>query len=1112
MSAQENAAKYILGLDIGANSIGWAMLRAEPDTEGRLDPVAIERTGVRVFEAGVEGSDEEIAKGRDVSRAVDRRTARLARRRLDRLARRLSALHAILRRAGLLPAIDEPPPPPAPPNRKRTARERRERRMAIAQARDKSLAELDKALVKKWQERLKAEGAPLEKVQLVPHVLPYLLRARALDEPLSPHELGRALFHLGQRRGFLSNRKSTPKKDEKPGEVKKGIEELTQRMGAQTLGQYFASLNPHEQPIRCRPIPKQRGVSYEIYTSRQMYKDEFKRICDAQLGHHPDILSDALREQVSRAIFDQRDTKTKEEHIGHCELEPAERRAPWASLDAQRYRMLDQVNRTHVVDPDGFKRPLTDNERSTLIASLEKSKKVEYDAARKKLKIPGHIFNLEASGEKHFVGNRTAAALRRIFRKRWDNSSNAEQNAVLEAFLGMKKDDALREQAKNEWGFDEKSIDGLLDIRLDEGYCRFSQRALFRLLPELEKGITLHTAIKETYGLKGRFALHALLPPVRDVAPDLRNPAVSRALTELRKVVNAIIREYGKPAEIRIELARDMNTREQRKRISAEIEVNRQARQRAKAALKEYFETQYHKESGDEDIKKWLLAEECGWNCPYTGEPMNHASLFGDNPQFQIEHIIPLSRCPGDSFKNLTLCHVRANQWKSGQTPYEAYHGTSDWDTIIQRVKSFREIMISHERKGKPQKLVARQKLWRFQLHGDELTTFLSQFTQSQLNDTRYAAKEAKKYLGLLHGDEAESRVQASNGVLTKMLREKWGLRKSRDDYRHHAVDATVTALVDPQTRQRLRQAAEEEERRGRSRFSNVPPPWETFREDVLRSLETVVASHRVSRKTTGELHKDTFYGPSKETDERGQIVFRLRRALTDLSKKDIENPDVIVDRVVGDAVRAKFQELGQGEPKDLFKDERNLPFLVCKKKGKEGQHVIIRKVRVRENVPAKPIGEGPRLRYVQMKEIHHLEVFEKQGADGQPLWDGEIVTLFEVARRIKEKDPNDKTDPVYRRYAGGSRPPFYSLAKGEIIQLGESSRIPGLYRVRTVFRDNTSGKIMVDYVGINDAREKKAIQEKHDWNRTVLDTLIREYDCRKVIVTPLAEVRWAND
>jgi len=86
-------------------------------------------------------------------------------------------------------------------------------------------------------------------------VMPYVLRAAALDEKLEPHYLGRALYHLGQRRGFLSNRKKPMKKGEDEGEVKASIAELRQKMqesGARTLGEYFARINPFKLRIRQR--------------------------------------------------------------------------------------------------------------------------------------------------------------------------------------------------------------------------------------------------------------------------------------------------------------------------------------------------------------------------------------------------------------------------------------------------------------------------------------------------------------------------------------------------------------------------------------------------------------------------------------------------------------------------------------------------------------------------------------------------------------------------------------------------------------------------------------------------------------------------------------------
>ena len=160
------AEPYLLGLDVGANSIGWALVAVE---EGR--PARSAAAGVRVFAAGVEG---DIASGRDQSRAKTRREARLRRRMLERRGRRLDKLGHLLQQAGLLPAGD----------------------LTSADAAMRFFADLDRSLF------------PEQARRADPHVLPYRLRARALDEGLTPYELGRALYHLAQRRGFASNRRT----------------------------------------------------------------------------------------------------------------------------------------------------------------------------------------------------------------------------------------------------------------------------------------------------------------------------------------------------------------------------------------------------------------------------------------------------------------------------------------------------------------------------------------------------------------------------------------------------------------------------------------------------------------------------------------------------------------------------------------------------------------------------------------------------------------------------------------------------------------------------------------------------------------------------------------
>ncbi|MBL8179849.1 MAG: hypothetical protein JNK48_34535, partial [Bryobacterales bacterium] len=233
---------YVLGLDLGVKSIGLAL----------IDPAGeqIIHTAVRVFPAGVEGDFE---SGKDSSKNEKRRQARQARRQTERRARRRRKTYRILQDAGLLPTG------PAA----------------------EVLKELDK--------RLASEFGPHPG-----HV--YTLRAKALDEPLDPFSLGRILYHLAQRRGFLSNRRAPVKKDEELATQAVTIQGLRERIegaGARTLGEYFARTNTSaSDPSRIRGQ----------LTFRTLYREEFEAIWSAQAMHHPKLLTNALGEQLREAI------------------------------------------------------------------------------------------------------------------------------------------------------------------------------------------------------------------------------------------------------------------------------------------------------------------------------------------------------------------------------------------------------------------------------------------------------------------------------------------------------------------------------------------------------------------------------------------------------------------------------------------------------------------------------------------------------------------------------------------------------------------------------------------------------------------------------------------
>jgi CRISPR-associated endonuclease Csn1 len=351
--------QYILGLDIGTNSIGWALLRAREQGE-RLVPMGIERTGVRIFQAGVAGS---IEQGKTESHAKARREARTIRRNIFRDGQRLRRAFMLLQQAGLLPG--EPGKP---------------------SQRDATIKTLDTQLRRRWEGKLRQEGRAEEEIKIaVHHNLPYLLRARGLDEKLEPFELGRAFYQLAQRRGFKSTRKNLKGKDESERDqnsIEKEAHSLQVRMdevGARTLGEYFARYNPFATLTE-----KIRGT----HTVRAMYQEEFERLWEAQARHFPDILTPRFKQELlydQHGIFWQRALKSQENLIGDCPLEAGEKRAPMSTLEAQRFRYLQKLNDTRIILAEGGMRALTPEERQVLIKELEVKAALTLTEAKKLL-------------------------------------------------------------------------------------------------------------------------------------------------------------------------------------------------------------------------------------------------------------------------------------------------------------------------------------------------------------------------------------------------------------------------------------------------------------------------------------------------------------------------------------------------------------------------------------------------------------------------------------------------------------------------------------------------------------------------------------------------------
>lgn len=1062
----KESLRYALGIDAGCASIGWAVVLLDKND----NPEGLHATGVRRFDAGVEG---DITRGRDESKSRQRREARGPRRNTMRRQRRMRKVFNALQKAGLLPES--------------TADDH--------DARHALFLKLDQEL---------GEQYGLRDDHVLAQVAPYHLRAAALDEPLPAHALGRALYHLAQRRGFQSNLKAN-RGDEEEGKVKAGISELEKlmdRANARTLGEYFAGIDPEERRIRQR------------WTARQMYRDEFDAIWQAQQPHHPQ-LTEEFRERLEEAIFHQRPLKSQKGLIGKCDLEPFKRRAPIACLAYQQFRLLQKVNDLEIQTPDDGHRRLSPEERQAVLSELTKHGDLTWAALRKALgikKLRGaaegdYEFNFEQGGDKKLPGARTASKFAAALNETWDALSPEDRALLVDDVLAFEDPERLISHLQSRWSLTEQQSVAVSEIYLEPGYGSVSRRAARKLTEAMKDGARYSEARKAIYPESFEAEeVEDRLPPVNKFLLTLRNPAVARTLSELRKVVNALIEQYGmKPAFIRIELARDLKrSRLNRKQLMESRDKNTKSRQKAFDRLLSERGASF---ATPHNILKVRLAEECGWTCPYTGDSFNMDELIGDSSQFDVEHIIPFSLSFDNSYANKTLCrHDENRHVKKNRTPFQAYGSTPKWEEILQRVKHF-------------QGDAAKRKLQLFQA---EKLTVGDDFINRQLSDTRYLSRVAADYLSTLYGGRYDAdgvqRVQASPGRVTAMLRRTWGLNrlglgdpdlsdeKDRADHRHHAIDAFVIAVTSPSVIRDASKAAQAAESYyDRDLLKDILPPWPSFTwKDLGDSLERIVVSSRVDRKLNGKLHEDTILSePHKAPDPKKpgstKTYHHVRKPLERMSRKEVE---AIVDPAIRQAVIIKLDAIG-GTPDKAFSDKNHHPYLTTK----DGRLIPIHAARIRKADKPITVGKKSRQRHVSPGDNHHMEIVAVLDAEGKhKKWEGVVVSRFEAMERFRNARKAGVPAEIIRRDHGPDREFVFSLAGGEHVAIPDGEGTERLLRVTVI-----SGQ-QIEFVEHHDARPitvRKTIPGARV--RYSIDKL-RQDGAKKVQIDPLGKKKPAGD
>jgi CRISPR-associated endonuclease Csn1 len=1010
----------LFSFDIGTNSVGWSVLGLNE----RGEPARIIDIGARIY-----------ADGRDpqskASLAVARREARAMSRRRDRyLSRRKATLRTLIE-YGLMPA-------------------------------DKAAQE---ALLRETGDRKGGESAN-----------PYALRAKALTAKLPPAYIGRILFHLNQRRGFKSNRK-TDRKDNDKGKIALGIDELRaemQKAQAATYGAWLAMRRQDGHVTRLRAGSEASdGEGYAFYPERSLLEDEFHAIWDAQAVHHPETLTPERRAHLFKVMFYQR--PLKKPRVGMCSFNPLEERLAKAHPLFQEFRLYKEVNELEIVAPDLSHRKLDIDQRNALVGELRGKKDVSFKGLRRTLKLtPDMVLNKESEAREKLRGDEVYSALsdKKRFGAQWGGFSRDRQWQIIQKLQNEENPENLLAWLKTEFGFDSERAEAIANCPLPDGYGRLGETALASMLDEMKRAVIPESEAAKRCGYdhsrlgKCQEDGEEFLPPYQEIlarhippgsgdlgdldenghdlalrgfkgnmdqpAPfgydlykgRITNPTVHIGLNQLRRLVNTLIARHGKPAFIAVELARDLQlSKEQKDEVNRTIAKNTRAAEARSAKLIEMKQpdTGYNRLL----LKLW---EELNQDkpedrvCIYTGRPINVEMLF--SADVDIDHILPWSKTLDDGHANKILCLKSANRQKRNRAPADVPEWHDRYDEILARASR-----------------LPKNKRWRFAT--DAMAKFEEDggFLARQLTDTQYLSRMALEYLECLypseepdpHGElKKRNHVMVSPGRLTEMLRRNWGLNnilsdhnlgemaqeKNRKDHRHHAIDAAVIGVT---TRSLLKRISEAAGRLDDVDFENLVnklvaenPPWPDFRDDLKKAVNDIVVSHKPDHGTVSRKG----YGQGK-----GQTAGRLHNdtAYGLTGETDAKGNSIVVRRKPFMSLESK--DIPAIRDKELqaelhgaiggITEKKQLHDALMRFRQYHAKFKGVRRVRMVESLSVIPIRDKEGRAYKGYKGDANYRYDVWETLDGK--WHSEVVSMFD-AHRPEWQSAFHASNPTARR------------------------------------------------------------------------------------------------
>lgn len=720
---------------------------------------------------------------------------------------------------------------------------------------------------------------------------PVRFSVEGLRRELDSIEVATVLLYWAGHRGFQSNSKRD-NKDTDNKKLLKALGESEKRLDGRTFSEFISDQHGDRR--------RNRKEEFLLTPKREWLRDEATRVIGFQRRLGAPWATSEFEEEYLGVAFDQRPLRSSAHLIGHCNFEPKHRRASRFSYSYEKFRLLQALqDRGAIRNPDGSIRVLTSTELESAVTNIGSHRGLTFARLRSTLGLDRNKQFVESEDESVDIVTRgtsgctqgTYAVRKFVGEAMWRHLTNTPallDRAIAMLSYGEGINEIRSSLASLDIGRDSvtKLMEGVESGVFDHfsGAGMISSKAARRLIPLMLSGHNYAESC-EAVGYD-----HSKSPKAD---PDINSPAVKRALSEARKQVAVLIRKFGRPGHISVEMTRgkimSSNARERHNQTNAKRQKDRDA------CREEWKELSDDENPSIGDVENYMLWKEQGGKCIFCE---SHISMdFLRDDLFELEHILPRSVSFDNSQSNRVLACTKCNREKRGRTPYQWFgHDAERWAKFKARAESPR---IDNAK---------RNKLLMKNLANQE------DFAARQLVDTGTVARRLLMDLKTLYPEMYSSgqridgvsgfdRISAIPGRITGMLRSSWmrrtGYKKDRRDDRHHALDAMVCATITsdrlPRMLAEVYRVAEEADQVRQRRTPEFPPPWRTFAEDCLSNLQSGwFVSRKENQRVRGALHDATFRQRRRMPDGSwAYLEWKLVGSLKDSDTKNILNEGV---------------------------------------------------------------------------------------------------------------------------------------------------------------------------------------------------------------------------